>query len=331
MVKYDKGKNNISYELLSRFHWFILNPKTKSGEFHRSQSLIGRIEKAIDKYKAEGHFRKLKFLYYLKNNSYKNLIHLITLPASELNYVNKKTNRTLKKYKLLNHTTFYKELLDTIFSYDSWRKGEKFKKLFELMDISVCPYCNLEEIYHHNDNNRNIIVTSLDHYYDKAKYPYFCLSFSNLVPVCKNCNETFKGTRTFKPVSHLHPYIDDYNNYCKFKNSIFLDIQSDIEIEYLHFDNRSKKTNDDLGLQARYNTINNKQEAFRIYSLHQEYPDSRKRELINEFNLNSIADVEKRICYRQNIPFEKNQIRVSQKGKLKRDLAIQYNIITVVK
>lgn len=331
MVKYNKGKNNISYQLLSRFHWVLLNPKTKRGNFHESGSLIGRIERFKKKHSVSGNIRKVKFLKYLTNNKYENLFRLITLPVSEFNNVNKKTIRALKKYKLLGDADFYGELLDNIFSYDSWRKGDKFKRLFELMEIQVCPYCNLEEIYHHMDGLRNIIVTSLDHYYDKATHPYFSLTFSNLIPVCKNCNETFKGTKTFKPMSHLHPYVDNYNDYCIFKNTIVFDKQSDIEIEYCNVNIKSKNTNNDLGLKTRYNTTNNKKEALRIYYLHEEYPFSKKKELVETWNLTSIKDVEKRLCQRQLIPFEQNEIRSNQKGKLKRDLAIQYKIITLIK
>ena len=73
--------------------------------------------------------------------------------------------------------------------------------------ITICPYCGKDEVIESDRSKRQI-----DHYLPKRKYPFFALSYFNLIPACDLCNEVpNKGTndplaeRTSGNVV-MHPY-----------------------------------------------------------------------------------------------------------------------------
>ena len=91
-----------------------------------------------------------------------------------------------------------------------------------------------------SENGRTVSVATLDHYIPKESYPMLALNIYNLIPCCKNCNSTFKGTSTAKIIN---PYFYSIENNLKFKmpiqnikNFIF-DKDSKYEIEV---ENRAK-------------------------------------------------------------------------------------------
>lgn len=59
-------------------------------------------------------------------------------------------------------------------------------ELVEELGIKTCPYCNRQFIYSFEANRQE--RPELDHFYPKATYPMFCLSFYNLIPACHSCN-----------------------------------------------------------------------------------------------------------------------------------------------
>ena len=54
------------------------------------------------------------------------------------------------------------------------------------LNIKTCPYCNRQFI--HTFEGIRAERPELDHFYPKALFPVFCLSFYNLIPVCHSCN-----------------------------------------------------------------------------------------------------------------------------------------------
>ena len=59
-------------------------------------------------------------------------------------------------------------------------------ELVNALNIKTCPYCNRQFIHSFEANRAE--RPELDHFYPKALYPMFCLSFYNLIPVCHSCN-----------------------------------------------------------------------------------------------------------------------------------------------
>jgi len=83
------------------------------------------------------------------------------------------------------------------------------------LDVRVCPYCNkqyIEPIY----TNKGKMRGDMDHFYSKERYPLFSISIYNLVPVCRFCNSSFKGTKNFK-LKDIHPYRESIDESFEFK------------------------------------------------------------------------------------------------------------------
>lgn len=106
----------------------------------------------------------------------------------------------------------------TCFSFPGFSKTTKKKKVsysgydfIQNLNINTCVYCNRNTIYNLNKSNKR--TSELDHFYPKSKYPYFALSFYNLVPSCKVCNK-------LKLDKDERKYINPYDHRFNFHKSI---------------------------------------------------------------------------------------------------------------
>ena len=75
--------------------------------------------------------------------------------------------------------------------YDSSNKDKKnivFNKFdfIESLNINTCPYCNRNYIYTTSENK---LKHEIDHFFPKTYYPYLAISYYNLIPSCKFCNQ----------------------------------------------------------------------------------------------------------------------------------------------
>ncbi|MEA3370182.1 MAG: hypothetical protein U9Q40_02455 [Campylobacterota bacterium] len=95
--------------------------------------------------------------------------------------------------------------------YDDLRKVWA-KRLVNLTDIKVCPYCNRNFVINYAKTGTTV---ELDHFYPKKDYPYLCINLYNLIPSCHTCNHK-KGTKQLD----IYPYTDSINNYVKFSFGI---------------------------------------------------------------------------------------------------------------
>ncbi len=81
--------------------------------------------------------------------------------------------------------------------------------LTEQLGVNVCPYCNRQYTFTVNRATRSI-RPQLDHFYPKSIYPYFALSFYNLIPSCPECNRIKKDIQL-----SINPYESDFGD-CNF-------------------------------------------------------------------------------------------------------------------
>lgn len=80
--------------------------------------------------------------------------------------------------------------------------------------LRTCPYCNRQYIIPFYSKSGKVRA-DLDHFYLKSKYPYFSMSIYNLVPSCKFCNTSLKGTKEFS-LNEKTPYeisIDELSDF----------------------------------------------------------------------------------------------------------------------
>lgn len=139
------------------------------------------------------------------------------------------------------------------------------------LGLKVCPYCNrnyITPIYSQEGKMRG----DLDHFYPKSRYPYLSMSIYNLVPCCKSCNSSLKGTKEFSYNKNINPYEGGLEELMKFTyipnsyDSFYYDDTVKVALAYSkHIDNN---------LKARSENNNS---IFNIYNLYQYHQDTVKR------------------------------------------------------
>jgi len=101
------------------------------------------------------------------------------------------------------------------------------------LGLSVCPYCNANYTFTLKTRSAKT-RPQFDHFFNKSKYPFFALSFYNLIPSCYSCNSNLKNQKKFKPSTHIHPFIEGTEDVIQFGTKIskvdFLVNQKDFEI-----------------------------------------------------------------------------------------------------
>jgi len=146
----------------------------------------------------------------------------------------------------------------------STKKSDEYRayNLADVLKIDVCPYCNKNYTYTIMNKSKQYTRPDFDHFLPKEKYPYFALSFYNLIPSCQICNRTLKHTKEFTLNTHLHPYQDDFNSIKKFtttKPLVLCNKEEDFEIEFKDKSSdkilvkKANKNIEDLALELQYN------------------------------------------------------------------------------
>lgn len=126
------------------------------------------------------------------------------------------------KWKCCNPFNYFETLYNYLNKYDaikfyteedSKKKPYRAYELVKLLGVQTCPYCNRNTIY--NIKNKTKRTSELDHYYPKNKYPFFAISFYNLIPSCKVCNKIKLDNDDKK---YINPYDTrfDFNKNMKF-------------------------------------------------------------------------------------------------------------------
>lgn len=113
-----------------------------------------------------------------------------------------------------------KTMLQQIFNYNNFIGQYNPSKwgaysLAEKLQVAVCPYCNRQFTTTYQSINGRT-RPQLDHFFDKATYPYLAVSFFNLIPSCYVCNSNLKGKKAFSLDTHLHPYDEGFEGYRRF-------------------------------------------------------------------------------------------------------------------
>lgn len=106
-----------------------------------------------------------------------------------------------------------KQKFKEIFDYDAFSKDRVGWGAYALCRAArhkVCPYCHIRttETVLPDDDHAGY-RPQLDHFYNKARYPYLALSLGNLVPCCGTCNGPgMKHNKDFVSIPHLNPLRD---------------------------------------------------------------------------------------------------------------------------
>jgi 5-methylcytosine-specific restriction endonuclease McrA len=63
----------------------------------------------------------------------------------------------------------------------------------------TCPYCNHTFI---QTDKQGRGKHEIDHFYPQATFPYFAMSYFNLIPACRSCNAEFGGKKNTLPIKN---------------------------------------------------------------------------------------------------------------------------------
>lgn len=95
------------------------------------------------------------------------------------------------------------------------------------LGYNTCPYCNRTYIHTIIDRHRNgLIRPTFDHFFSQTDHPLLALSFYNLIPSCYYCNSSLKGDKMMASDTHLHPYLEGFENDIRF-HILIKDIKPD--------------------------------------------------------------------------------------------------------
>lgn len=200
--------------------------------------LFKKLERAVDSSRSE---KVKEVLKYLLTN-----IQTITVgDLYQLDEIRKNFEELLEKFPKSKRNKELQELYsrleifksEYIYFYKSprWNAYEFQKEL----GVTVCPYCNSNFILIYESSTGRTRAT-LDHFFDKSRYPFLAISIYNLIPSCKPCNSDFKGKRSISLSTHYSPYEKNISKYMRFKKEIIKNRDEEF------FANESKEVNIDI-------------------------------------------------------------------------------------
>ena len=116
----------------------------------------------------------------------------------------------LSKAKKVKLEGLLKKYLDAGKTYDQFSSCKKDAYLYtSSVGSRVCPYCNIN--YAYTVYEGYIARPHIDHFQPKSKHKSESLNQINLIPCCSTCNSSIKGDQDFSSETHIHPYLDDFN------------------------------------------------------------------------------------------------------------------------
>ncbi|MDD2383500.1 MAG: hypothetical protein PHN18_04875 [Sulfurospirillaceae bacterium] len=195
---------------------------------------------------AQKHYEALKSKFKFPTCKY-SLEEVITAKPEKLHEIamhykgNHKFDMMIKAYK-----KFTVKVDDD--TYDAY-------KLAKDLNVTVCPYCNRNYTFTVRSKNGST-RPQFDHFYDKATYPILALSFYNLIPSCPTCNTSIKGRKEFSLTTHVHPYVDGFDDKACFslhvKESSFYYDEKGFDLELNSNDAKAQKNIKDFALEEIY-------------------------------------------------------------------------------
>ncbi|MGM2839196.1 hypothetical protein [Bacillus cereus group sp. Bce002] len=259
----------------------------------------------------------------------------------------KKLNNKIEK--IFNYPDFRRQYgKDRKENKNKWGAYELVKKL----KIEVCPYCNRQfiSIAEPVIGEKGKTRPELDHFYSQARYPFFAVSFFNLIPCCHVCNANLKGSKEIDIETLLHPYEEGFGDLVEF--TVKFNEEED-EIDYvnawlynpqmfsidfkLNEIERQKYSRSEL--RSLLYKINNNKRTFKLKSLYNvhtdyvgeiiaksiEYNDDRIESMCKDFpDLFPAKEDAVRLIYSNYVETEKIDKRVL--AKLTRDITKEFGI-----
>ena len=355
MIKIQEHLNHPNADIIlnkcAQAHWAELNPKYKSKDSFKPVSLIEKLKKYYGESNKPEYIRQFaknnkiiakrqrKLFLYLKKNKFENLKNIIIAKPDKFNSILSEIFTIINRSDLwtkngnrIYQTAFGKLLSDKVFDYKKFRKSTYCINRFIDLGFSnvTCPYCNdrsveiVKKNYPSLTGKEHIAYFDLDHFYPKSLYPFFTLSFFNLIPSCHICNSSEKRDLDFSINTNVHPYYDSFDDMYDFKISsktLFGDSIDEISFDQKIF-GPYNTTIEDLNLLNRYNNRFHNAEKLVIFFV------NRFKTCKTQQEKDDFASI---IFELKDVPRKKHDILKFQNGKLFRDILRQIDINDLLK
>ncbi|AFM05355.1 hypothetical protein Fleli_3014 [Bernardetia litoralis DSM 6794] len=201
--------------------------------------------------------------------------------------------------------------------------GTKYNayQLVEDLNINVCPYCNRNFIKNLNKSGKRIC--EMDHFYPKSEYPFLGMSFYNLIPSCKTCNQTFKETKLVS----VNPYskIEEFSFGLKIENSRFYYDKDGFSIDY----DKARKVLGESFTRFKIEELydQHKDQILELIQKQVTYPDSYIDELFQKYEGTFFRNREDVIRHLSNGIMEEENFHLRPLSKLTHDIAKELGLL----
>ena len=141
--------------------------------------------------------------------------------------------------------------------YVDRRKTYNAYALFKMMEVFVCPYCDMDTIHAFETMKGERRTVEFDHFYPEntSDNPALAMCFYNLIPSCPGCNHVMNKTEI-----EANPYHPEIESWSKFTPDLpigkYIDSLNDEEIKIkLETTGKMVRNNNVLGIERRYNDL----------------------------------------------------------------------------
>lgn len=131
--------------------------------------------------------------FYRQNIDIKSIL-LISSSLYSYTYMKDNSNKML--FDLLKK--FYDYLYDSLTKTKAFKDNYiSLKEHYELFCSTntvshICPFCGINKMETVRDEKR----AAFDHLFEKSRFPFISLHYLNLVPMCDECNEDYKKSKS---------------------------------------------------------------------------------------------------------------------------------------
>ncbi|MCU5742467.1 hypothetical protein OCC47_14175 [Bacillus cereus] len=260
------------------------NYRSVMGKIHNHNSL----KKKLKHYEQQQKILKKEFEILREKDASEIQISFVKKKIEKVTCIIKLVNRYIQEGKSLI------DKLEKVFNYDHFcrqhSKGNEKKwgayELVKQLKIEVCPYCNRQFITVSEPNEEETGRTrpQLDHFYSQSRFPFFAVSFFNLIPCCHVCNSNLKGNQEFSIDTHIHPYEKGFGDLVQFTLQFK---EGNGQLDYLKawysnpdifsigfkVNEIEKQKYDDNEIELLLKRIDNNKKTFKLNSLYNSHTD----------------------------------------------------------
>jgi hypothetical protein len=172
----------------------------------------------------------------------------------------------------VKHKNIIIKKIQNLFKYKDKYQNSVLTPFFtENFNFRTCFYCNKDFITNF-EANKEVSTFQLDHFFDKATYPYLALSFYNLIPSCYVCNAKVKLSKnTFKHDSKIGKF---QNETCIAPNDEKFEFHQKVKFKLLLDDsckNLHIKSKDDIDINLKEQFTDKYDKYIEIFKLNERY------------------------------------------------------------